>query len=397
VIHAGSDIGFVALGLHGVVSTGVAKWGRLIRIFPASEADEVSASALRLDRPAVRPNTRTLDVAPDDDTHVWPVSPTAFWVTGTSRQTDAFIRFEAKSSARHDEPLEDVAQDADTPLAVALQTSLALDGRVESSNGSPVSGALVGLVTLRPNDTAEPTPAMLKNADVMRVAERRTDADGAFEFEGLESRFYKVVVVDFEHGRGEQWARAAGPPIVVRLKAPSKATGRVLRQKLPAAGVNVRFVPDATAWRDSRDPSEHLTLDVSSGDDGRFVLVLPPLAEGTVQVSAPDGATKRIPLPHLTDVSEIALGDVVLEDLIPVEIQTDMPDCVVSAVGPAGASGFSIVRARTTGVVHSLQLPEPGQWLMHVECGGVERRVAPSAIEVSAKGELSTHNLRVIE
>jgi hypothetical protein len=267
---------------------------------------------------------------------------------------------------------------------------------VESSSGSVVPGALVDLVTLRPGEPP-PTPATMNDADVMRVAEGRTDEDGAFEFDGLESKFYRVGVVDFEQGRGEQWVNAAGPPIVIRLKAPSTATGRVLRQKLPAPGTVVRFVPDAGAWRDSRDPAAHLTLDVSSDDDGRFVLRLPSSAEGSIQFRASDGATKRVRLPRLANASEIALGDVVLEELIQAEIQTDMPGCVLSAVGPADAPGFSIVRARSAGIVHSLQLPEPGQWLMQIECGGVRRRVSPPVIEVSAKGALSTYNLHVVD
>jgi hypothetical protein len=397
LFQAGSEIGFVALGLHGVVSTGVARWGRLIRVVPAVEADEVSAGAFILDRPGVRPNTRTLSVATDGDTHVWPLSPSVFWVAGMAGHQDAFIRFEAKSSARHDEPLERVMEGApDTPLIVALQVPLVLNGRVESSSGSVVSGALVDVFARRPGETAEPTLAMLNAADVVRVAERRTDADGAFAFDGLEAQLYKVTVVDFERGRGEQWTNAAGPPIVVRLKTPSKATGRVLRHKLPVPGVVVRFVPDADAWRESRDPTAQLTLDVSTDDDGKFVLTLPSSAEGSIRLAAADGATRRIPLPRLANVSEIALGDVVLEELIQAEIQTDLPGCVLSAVGPVGA-GFTIVRARSAGIVHSMQLPEAGQWLMQIECGGVPRRVSPQAIEVSAKGELSTYSLHVLE
>jgi hypothetical protein len=398
LIQAGVEIGFVAFGTHGAVASGMAKWGRLIRVITAGDEEDISASALQIDRPAVRPNTRTLGVVPDNETHVWPVSPTAFWVVGSSRRSDAFIRFEAKQSARHDEPLERVMEGAaEAPMTIPLQLPVALEGRVELSSGAPVPGAIVDLLALRPSDFTEPERAALNAADVMRIAEGRTDADGKFEFDGLESRLYKVAVVDFEHGRGEQWTNAAGPLLVVRLKAPSKATGRVLRQSLPVQGVVVRFVPDASAWRDSRDPAAHLTLDTSTDDSGRFALTLPPAAAGAVQLTAPEGATKRIPLPNIPNVSEIVLGDVVLEDLILVELQTDVPDCVVSAVGPAGVAGFSIVRARSVGIVHSLQLPEPGQWLMQAECGGVQRRVSPRALEVSSKGELSTYYLRVLD
>ena len=149
LIQAGSDTGFVALGPHGVVSAGLAKWGRLIRVVPASEADEVSASAFMLERSAARPNTRTLDVAPDGDIRIWPVSPTVFWVTGTARPADAFIRFDAKSKARHDEPLERVLErPPDIPLTITLQLNVPLRAtgrvlrqtppRLESSRGESV-------------------------------------------------------------------------------------------------------------------------------------------------------------------------------------------------------------------------------------------------------------------
>jgi hypothetical protein len=127
----------------------------------------------------------------------------------------------------------------------------------------------------------------------------------------------------------------------------------------------------------------------------RQPLTLPPSADGTVQVTAPDGATKRIRLPRIANSPEIALGNVVSNDLISVEVQTDVPDCVASAVGPVGAAGFSIVRARSDGIVHVFLLPEPGQWLMQLECGGVQRRTRPPAIAVSAKGEISTRSLHV--
>jgi hypothetical protein len=133
LFQAGSDTGFVALGPHCVVSAGVAKWGRLIRVVPAAEADEVSASAFVLERPAARPDRRTLDVAPDGDIRIWPVSPTVFWVAGTARPEDAFIRFNAKSSAQHDEPLERVLErPPDIPLTITLQlkASLRATGRV---------------------------------------------------------------------------------------------------------------------------------------------------------------------------------------------------------------------------------------------------------------------------
>src|SRR5262249_53379531 len=160
-----------------------------------------------------------------------------------------------------------------------------IHGRVEAESQA-VSGALVDLLVRPPEDGDTRTPQVLKTARVIRIGTTRTDQDGTFTFDGLEPQLYKVAVVDFERGRGEQWVDGDVAPVLIRLEAPSKATGRVLRAKLPAPHVVVRFIPDADAWRESTDPSAHLTLDAESDDGGKFVVRLPPAAEGTLQLTA---------------------------------------------------------------------------------------------------------------
>jgi hypothetical protein len=398
VIEMADLSAFVVIGREGVIASGTAPWTRMIRavvsIGPTGEIAEVSATALRVWHPAARPNTRVLDVEPDGAVQVWAVAPNAFWIAGTSRSPGSFIRLAAQNAA-HDEPLERVWGDvADAPLDVALHQSLSVHGRVEAESQA-VSGALVDLLVRPPEDGDTRMPQVLKTARVIRIASTRTDQDGTFTFDGLEPRLYKVAVVDFEHGRGEQWVDGNGPAVLITLEAPSKATGRVLRGKLPAPHVVVRFTPDADAWRESTDPSAHLTLDAVSDEGGSFVVRLPPAAEGTLQLTAADGATKRIPLRGSPKASDVTLGDIRLEEPIAVEVQTDVTGCIVSAVGPAGAGGFSIVRAKSNGIAHTLLLPEPGQWLMQVECAGVQRTVAPPSIDVSAKGELPIRHLHV--
>jgi len=276
-----------------------------------------------------------------------------------------------------------------------LQLPVSLGGRVESAAGDGVDDAVVDLFAPRPGTPEQLTPEELKSADLIRVGETRTDGSGQFTFAGLEARSYKVAATDFRRGRGEQWSDSSASPVVVRLHAPSQLTGRVLRDMLPAPDVVVRFRPDALAWRGSSDPAAHLTLDAATDDAGRFTLMLPPSADGSVQFTATDGASTRIRLPATSRRGDIALGDVVLQSPIAVAVQTDAADCTLAAVGPAGVAGFAIVRAQDAGIVHTLQLPEPGLWLMQVACAGVQRRVSPSAIDVSAKGELSTTSVHV--
>jgi len=396
VIETPDVYGFVLLGRQGVIASGMAQWARMIRAsVPGREGLEVaamSATALRISHPVARPNTRVLDVEPDADTRVWPIAPTTFWIAGTSRLPDAFIRFAAENVARHDEPLERIWGDvAEAPLDVLLQRPRSLRGRVESGSRA-VPGAFVDVFVRHPEEGDRP---ILKTTRVVRVDSTRTDEEGRFTFDGLEPQLYKVAVVDFERGRGEQWADVNEAPLVIALEPPAKATGRVVRGQLPAPDVVVRFIPDAAAWRESTDPTAHLTLDTTTDDRGSFALSLPPAADGTLQLTASDGATRRVRLRGMAKASDLALGDIKLEEPIAVEVQTDIPGCVVSAVGPAGVGGFAIVRGSTNGIAHTLSLPEAGQWLMQVECAGVPRTVTQPLIDVSMKGELPIRNLHI--
>jgi hypothetical protein len=399
VIETTEVCGFVVFGRQGLITSGVAPWARMIRATVPGGADgeivEMSAAALRISHPTARPNTRVLDVEPDADIRVWPIAPTTFWVAGTSRSSEAFIRLAAENVARHDEPLERIWGDAaEAPLDVLLQQPRSLRGRVESASRA-VPGAFVDLFVRRPEDGDQGDRPILKTTPVIRMGSTRTDEEGMFAFDGLEPQLYKVAVVDFAWGRGEKWVDVAGAPLLITLEPPSKATGRVFRGKLPAPDVVVRFIPDSAAWRESTDPTAHLTLDTTTDERGNFVVSLPPAADGTLQLRAGDGATKRVPLRGSAKASDLALGDITLEEPIPVEVQTDAQGCVVSAVGPVGAGGFTIVRANSHGIAHALSLPEAGRWLMQVECAGVQRSVAPPSIDVSTKGELPIRNLHV--
>jgi len=396
VIESADVHGFVLFGPKGAIGSGTAPWARMIRaMVPNTAGDEIvemSAAALRLSRPSARPSTRVLDLEPDADVRVWSLAPTTFWIAGTSRSSDAFIRLAGENVARHDEPLERIWGDvAEAPFDVLLQQPLSLRGRVESRSRA-VPGAFVDLFVRYPEDGE---PPVSKTTRVIRMGSTRTDEEGMFAFDGLEPQLYKVAVVDFERGRAERWVDVDGLPLSITLEPPSKATGRVLRGQLPAPDVAVRFIPDAAKWRESTDPTAHLTLDTTTDDRGSFVVSLPPEADGTLQLTAHDGATKRVRLRERPKASDVALGDITLEEPIAVEVQTDMEGCVVSAVGPAGAGGFTAVRANSHGIAHTLSLPEAGQWLMQVECAGVSRSVVPPAIDVSTKGELPIRNLHV--
>jgi hypothetical protein len=180
------------------------------------------------------------------------------------------------------------------------------------------------------------------------------------------------------------------------LEPPTTATGRVVRQKLPAPGVTVRFVPASTAWRNSSDPSAHLTSDVITDQSGRFTLALPPRPSGDVQFIAPDGASTRVALPALAHLSEVTLGDVALSEPIAIEIRADMAGCKMTAIGPAGALGFAVVPGRATSTIYQFDLPESGQWFLDAECSGQHASIQPPAIQVTSRRSLLSFDVHVV-
>jgi hypothetical protein len=374
-----------------------------VRIAPGSLSPEaltgVRVSAWTLDRPAGRPNTQKFDAVPDNAVQVIAMSDTAFWVTGPLPSTDAFLRIDGAHIARHDTSMATIAAGAaDTPFVVDATNGVTIVGRVEAKSGEPVDGALVELFArVLGADDALGDGKRAENTPVVRLATTMADGDGRFEFDGIEHGAYQVVATAFSRGRLAKWTTTASPPLLMTLEPPARATGRVVRQNLPAPDVKVRFVPGSAAWRNSDDPTAHLTADVTTDESGRFTLSLPPQASGDVQFIAPDGASTRIPLPSLSKLSEIALGDVTLPALISIEIRADIAGCRMSAIGPTGTLGLAVVPGRSTSTIYQFDLPEPGEWFLDAECSGRHVSIQPPAIQVKPTSGLPTFAVRLVE
>jgi len=65
-----------------------------------------------------------------------------------------------------------------------------------------------------------------------------------------------------------------------------------------------------------------------------------------------------------------------------VEIRADVPDCRMTAVGPAGALGLAVVPGRATSTIYRFELPEPGEWFLDAECSGQHVAVRPAAVQI---------------
>jgi len=71
--------------------------------------------------------------------------------------------------------------------------------------------------------------------------------------------------------------------------------------------------------------------------------------------------------------------------------------CVLTAVGPVGGLGLTIVRASATGAVHSFDIPEPGQWYLGAQCGDRGYDVDPLIVEIAPTGPALIIDARIVK
>jgi hypothetical protein len=400
IVVGNGAIGYVVLGPSGAIANGSSEWGRLVRVASGPSVESLSdlrVSSWTVDRPPSRPNTQKLDVVPDTNSQVVRISATSFWVSGPIPSSDSFLRLEGPGVARHDTTMQALAGGpVEVPFVIDATNGVAITGRVETRSGEPVAGTLLELFAGTPGGGDDAANEKKENLPVVRLATAIADADGGFEFDGLENGSYQVVATAFSRGRLSRWTTTGSPPLLMILEPPPTATGRVVRQKLPAPDVKVRFVPGHAAWRNSSDPSAHLTVDVSTDESGRFTLPLPPQPAGDVQFIAPDGASTRVSLPAVSGLSEIALGDVALPELIAIVLRTDVAGCRLTAIGPAGALGFAVVSGRATAATYQFDLPEPGEWFLDAECSDRHASVQPPSIQVKPTSSPGSFDVHVI-
>ena len=396
------SIGYALVGPDGVRETGVADWGRLIRVAPGGVGPEdlrvLRLSAWTPDRPSGRPLTRKLGLVQNSTLQLWQLSETSFWIAGAPALPESLLRVEGAAIASRYVLLTALAGgSSDSPFVIDAAIPLTISGRVESSSGQAIEGAQVELFAPMAIEAATSQDRQsLERETVLRLETTHTDVDGHFEFAGLETGSYQIVAVDFTLGRAELWTRSTGGPVLVKLAPSATITGRVLRRKLPAPDVRVRFVPDPSVWRASVDPADHLAAESTTDEFGRFTMPLPPVPEGIVQFIAPDGASTRITIPSSPKAREIVVGDVTLPEPTSVEVHSDILGCQLSAVGPIGGLGLAIVHARSASNVYWFDFPETGQWFIDAECSGEHYTTVPQAISVPASGPARTIDVHIV-
>jgi hypothetical protein len=389
-----SDDGVIAVPVgaawDGTASV-IRRWGRLVIVTPGGVAAEelrgLKLSAWKPERSAYR--TKVTRFVPAEASRIDTVSlgDGAFWIAGDETDPDAFVRLDADGIAAGRISVTELTDGpADARLFVAAAAPSEMVGVVESARGAAVDKADVELFESLSSGRNDGV-LRLEERPMIRVAQTRTDDAGTFAFERLGGGPFLVTASRSDAGRGATLVDDAVSFVSVRLTPPSRVTGRVLRRGEPVAAARVRFVPSATALMVSRDPEELLAQEQATGLDGRFTLPLPAVPLGEMQIIGPDGASARVPVSGPGSEGETSVGDVVLPDNRHLTARLiDARPCTMSAIGPLGGLGLTIVHATDAANLHWFDLPEPGEWTLDAECGGRSRVLDPTIVNIPADG-----------
>ncbi|HZR24921.1 MAG TPA: hypothetical protein VFA59_15115 [Vicinamibacterales bacterium] len=360
----------------------IASWGRLV-VAP----DAVRVTAWKPDRSSWRSHVKKLTPAKDDQTTIVPIAAGQFWIVGAdaTSDNDAFVVLESDTFARTRISVSRLRSgDVATPEYVTPVVATTLFGRVQSTAGNDIADTDVELFEPLVED-ARRSADELTNTELVRVAITRTAEDGSFQFDRLGLGPYVLTVTDESRGRTAVPVLAPSAPITVLLRPPPRLTGRVLRRQLPVVNARVHLVPEPGTLITAADPRDLATRDVSTDMNGRFAFPLPPVSKGELQISAADSAIARVPVPSVNGDGDLDIGDIALPDPRQIAVRLfDGDGCVVSATGPTGRLGVATVTEKSAvDIVHWLEIPEPGQWMLSASCGTRPAAVEPELLTVS--------------
>ena len=377
----------------------VSRWGRLVTVSPGAVVnDETTDVHVTVWKPArARFRTRVLRFPRTEEAAVRcvSVSGSAFWISGDEFDPDAFLQLEGAGIATTRVALSSIADGPlDQPWIVDAELPRELVGRIVTRRGDDVEGAEVELFTpLSPVTSAKEDLASLP---MIRSESTHSALDGTFTFRNLSSGPFLVAVTDATFGRGSAIVKQLGEPLTVRLTPPVRAEGRVLRSRVPVAGARVRFIPSMSALLASTDPKQLSSEERYSDEDGRFSLPLPPVSAGEIQVVGPDGTSVRVGVPDQRGEPRINIGDITLPEHRRLTIRLlDETPCALAVAGPVGRLGMTIVDAAGWSNVFSIDVPEPGDWILEVKCSGRSFSVEPGVVVVPADGPDQTVDVRL--
>jgi hypothetical protein len=381
VVHAGVE----------TVGTATAGWGRLIAIdtvdilsvSSAPESEVLRVSARRLRVPPLRPQAVRLDVEIDDRVRIERIGARLYWASGTLPPGSGWIEISGRGlAASRLEVAEMASAPADVPVHVAVSPALGLHGLVTMAPGSTVPNTVVTLFRL----SAPPAAHDERNPTRIVVSETRTNEEGIFSFDELPADRYELVALHPVHGRANLRVVADGQEVELRLRARSRAVGRIVRDGVGVPGLAVAVMPSLADYASSQDMAELRGGETITSRDGRFSVVLPERGGGEIRIGDDRSGVRRIPLPPVeAQPPVIDLGTIALDPLPSTTLVFEgAGDCELMMTGPAGRAGMTIVHpARIGPALFEATMPESGAWHVVAICGRSERAVVPAIVAIA--------------
>ena len=377
-----------------------AGWGRLLVIgradrVPVSQADSIVVAARKLQVPRLRQPPSRVQTEADGRIRVERIAEGVYWVSGREPFQETWIEITAAGRAPARFEISTLASaSGEIPVQVDLDDAASIVGRVTGAGGAVAPGAIVTLYRL----VADLRSDRRRPPRRVTVGETISDEDGAFRFRDVAREPLELMAMHRELGRAEQTIDADSHDVQLVLRAPSRATGRVVRDGVPAAGIPVTTVPDLAEFAAADDVTELAGGDTETDTDGRFSVSMPPRGRVELRVGVESTGVRRVvlgsadSLPRLVDVGTIDLSPLPRLTLV----LEESSGCELILAGPMGRAGVTIHRATRLGAsMYEARLPESGQWLVTATCaGGQSRTVAPQTVDMAeGAGERTVHLL----
>lgn len=367
------------------VNPSSAAWGRLVVVGRADRvsvtpADAVVLSARKLQVPRTRRLPSRAHTEADPRVSVDVLAPGVFWVSGRESPKESWIEIKGSGHAPMRLQVADLAaMSAELPVHVDLEAASAVSGRVSDEGGDAAAGAIVTLYRLIP----DPRTDQKRPPGRVMVDEVTSGEDGAFHFAGVAREPHTVLAFHATKGRVERAIDPDDRDVQLQLRSPSRATGRVLRGGVPAAGVRVSTAPDLMEFAAADDVTELFGGQTATDRDGRFTLSLPPRGTVELRVGGDGTGVRRVTLgaagalPRVVDVGTIDLSPLPRLTLV----LEESSGCELLLIGPIGRTGLTIYAATRLGAsMFEARLPEPGTWSITARCAGQSRALVPLSV-----------------
>ena len=364
-------------------------WARLVEIQGVDPAG-ATVTVRRERRSGRYSGSSRVVLDPDPEATVITVGD-QHWLAGVGSTTSRWVQIEAPGAATSRQALGPiVSQDPFIPFSAPLAPAIVVRGRVVDEAGQTVADAVVSVFELIDRGQVGMSASSQKRdaPDPVRrpIAEATSAHNGEFSVEGLSPGTYEILAVHRRLGRASMTRRMDGRAVVLRLEASSRVTGRVWAEQAPAAGVPIRWIPDAAVYQASLDPIALITPEAVTDGDGRFDHALPPNGGGELRIGGPQSGHLRHAFANVADLARsVDLGDLQLPRRRTATVWLSHSGCELVATGPLGSLGISSIRSRADGIgrAHRLPLPAPGFWWLSATCAGRPVTLVPSFVQVA--------------